>query len=463
MERDLLAGDVPPHWEFTTLGEVCRRGGGSIQTGPFGSQLHASDYVPVGIPSIMPTNIGDNRIIEEGIVRVAEADAARLSQHRLLIGDIVYSRRGDVEKRALIRQRETGWLCGTGCLKVRLGHGSVVPAYASYFLGHPAIRKWIARHAIGATMPNLNTGIMSAVPFALPPLTEQRAIAHILGALDDKIELNRKMNATLETMARALFKSWFVDFDPVRAKAEGQAPSGMDAQTAKLFPNACEDSELGPIPKGWRATTLGAEVQRCGGAVQTGPFGSQLHASDYVPEGVPVVMPKDIGGRRVSTATIARIREIDAVRLSRHRLQEGDVVYSRRGDVERHALIGAREGGWLCGTGCLLVRLGRNWPSPVFASFALDRPETRAWISQHAIGATMPNLNTGILSAVPLVMPPDDVLGVFARAVDPLQALIVVRDAEAGLLANVRDGLLPRLLSGELSVTQAERTIEATA
>jgi type I restriction enzyme S subunit len=289
------------------------------------------------------------------------------------------------------------------------------------------------------------------------------AIARILGALDDKIELNRKMNATLEAMARALFKSWFVDFDPVREKSQGRAPSGMAPETAKLFPSEFVESELGRIPKGWRATTLGTEVERCGGAVQTGPFGSQLHASDYVPKGVPVVMPKDIGGRRVSTASIARVREHDALRLSRHRLQPGDVVYSRRGDVERHALISARETGWLCGTGCLLVRLGPNWPSPMFASFALDRPETRAWISQHAIGATMPNLNTGILSVVPLVMPSNDVLRAFARAVDPLQALVVIRDAEAGQLASARDKLLPPLLSGELSVAHAEREAEAVA
>jgi len=172
-------------------------------------------------------------------------------------------------------------------------------------------------------------------------------------------------------------------------------------------------------------------------------------------------MPRDISGRRVSTASIARIREQDAARLSRHRLQSGDVVYSRRGDVERHALIGSREVGWLCGTGCLLVRLGPKWPSPTFASFALDRPETRAWVSQHAIGATMPNLNTGILSAVPLIMPPDDVLRAFERAVYPMQNLVVAKDAENALLDRTRDELLPRLLSGELRIPYAEKMAEA--
>jgi len=297
----------------------------------------------------------------------------------------------------------------------------------------------------------LPTDRIQALEIPVPPLNEQRAIVRVLRALDDKIELNRRTIENLEAIARALFKSWFVDFGPVHAKAEGRRPSGMDAATAELFPIEFAESEFGPVPKGWRATTLGAEVERCGGAIQTGPFGSQLHASDYVPHGVPVVMPKDIGGRRVSTATVARIRELDAERLSRHRLQSGDVVYSRRGDVERHALIGHREVGWLCGTGCLLVRLGAQWRSPAFASFALDRPETRAWISQHAIGATMPNLNTGILASVPFLMPSEPVLDAYARVVDPLQCLIVGRETEVDALAELHENLLPRLLSGELS------------
>ena len=130
---DSLLGDVPSRWEQTTLGEVCRRGGGNIQTGPFGSQLHASDYVPSGIPSIMPVNIGDNRIIKEGIACVTEQDANRLSRHRVRPGDIIYSRRGDVERRALVRDTEEGWLCGTGCLKVRVGNGVVDPLFRILF------------------------------------------------------------------------------------------------------------------------------------------------------------------------------------------------------------------------------------------------------------------------------------------------------------------------------------------
>src|SRR6266702_1360005 len=132
MALEELVGPVPLEWEYTTLVAACERGGGDIQTGPFGSQLHASDYVPVGIPSIMPQNIGDNRIIEDDIARITQADGQRLSRYLVRKGDIIYSRRGDVERRALVREREDGWLCWTGCLRIRLGEKGVDPRYAAF-------------------------------------------------------------------------------------------------------------------------------------------------------------------------------------------------------------------------------------------------------------------------------------------------------------------------------------------
>src|SRR5438105_2133946 len=149
MAVEKLVGPIPTGWEYTTLGAACERGQGNIQTGPFGSQLHAADYVSVGIPSIMPQNIGDNRILEDGIARITVDDAKRLNRYLVRQGDIVYSRRGDVEKRSLVREHQDGWLCGTGCLRVRLGDGTVDPRYASYYLGHASVREWIVRHAHG--------------------------------------------------------------------------------------------------------------------------------------------------------------------------------------------------------------------------------------------------------------------------------------------------------------------------
>src|SRR5262249_5326051 len=184
--------------------ELCRSGGGDIQTGPFGSQLHASDYVSNGIPSVMPQNIGDNVVIEDGIARITPHDAARLSRYLLRDGDIVYSRRGDVERRALVRQGQNGWLCGTGCLRVRPGI-SADSRFLSYYLGHPGVREWIVRHAIGATMPNLNTGILSALPVTLPPRKIQIAIGTLLGALDDKIATNDRIVVAADDLVRSCY------------------------------------------------------------------------------------------------------------------------------------------------------------------------------------------------------------------------------------------------------------------
>ena len=216
----------------------------------------------------MPTNIGDGGISEDGIARIDQSDVDRLSQHKLLLNDIVFSRRGDVTKNALVRDHEVGWFCGTGCLKVRLGTERIAnPKFISHCLRLPDTKDWLVRHAVGATMPNLNTGILSAVPINLPPLSVQREIAAMLGSLDDRITLLRETNTTLEAIAQALFKSWFVDFDPVHAKMQGRAPEGMDQATAALFPDSFEESELGAMPKGWSLGLLSDLMQLHKGSI----------------------------------------------------------------------------------------------------------------------------------------------------------------------------------------------------
>jgi type I restriction enzyme S subunit len=447
---------------MTTLGQLIANGVAELQTGPFGTMLQASEYQHTGIPVVAVQHIGDNRILHQGLPKVAPETESRLARYKLAPGDIVFGRKGAVDRRALIRAEENGWLQGSDCIRLRLQGEATDPFFISYLLGTSPYRNWIVQHAHGATMPSLNQEILRLVPLALPPIAEQREIARFLNLFDDKIELNRSMNKTLEATARALFKSWFVDFDPVRAKAAGRRTSTCTA-FMHLFSDRLQESSIGKIPAGWRMSSLGVEARRCGGQIQTGPFGSQLHASDYVSgRGVPVVMPKNILNRRVSTREIALVTEADAERLSRYRLKAGDIVYSRRGDVERHAWISSNEAGWLCGTGCLLVRMGSKWTAPLFISFALDRPESKAWIAQRAIGATMPNLNTSILSEFPVAVPPDTILSAFATLADPLELLVSAKNAENKTLAELRDTLLPKLISGDLRLRELDGIAEAT-
>ncbi len=180
-------------WRTEILGSLCA----SIQTGPFGSQLHQSDYSEIGTPVIMPQDIQSGKITIENIVRIDSKHVERLKRYKLCEGDIVYSRRGDVGRCAYVTAIQEGWMCGTGCLRVRPDANKIEPRFLSYYLKQKHQIEWVERHAVGATMPNLNTAILSAVPISYPSLTYQKKIALILSALDEKIDLNQRLNDNL--------------------------------------------------------------------------------------------------------------------------------------------------------------------------------------------------------------------------------------------------------------------------
>jgi type I restriction enzyme, S subunit len=239
---------VVGEWQSGTLADVAS----AIQTGPFGSQLHAHDYKATGVPVVMPLNIDGSRIRTDAIAHVAQEDADRLSRHKLQLHDLIFSRRGEVDKCAIARADNVGWLCGTGCLLARIDRARADPAFIAFHVSAERTRSWLKANAVGLVMPNLNTGILGRLPLYLPPIEEQQAIASTLSALDDKIELNRRMTETLEAMARALFKSWFVDFDPIRTNAEGRS-TGLPKEFADRFP---KDFDEAGLPLGWRVGSL---------------------------------------------------------------------------------------------------------------------------------------------------------------------------------------------------------------
>ena len=194
-------------WSSYTLGEIS----GNIQTGPFGSQLHQSDYSKIGIPVVMPKDLIDGHISEESAARVDYEHVKRLSRHIIENGDILYSRRGDVGRCAFATDKEAGWLCGTGCLRVTIDRTKANPKFVFYQLRKNETVGWVINHAVGATMLNLNTSILSAVPIELPVLEIQNQAVDILSAYDDLIENNQKQIKLLEEAAQRLYKEWFVD------------------------------------------------------------------------------------------------------------------------------------------------------------------------------------------------------------------------------------------------------------
>ncbi|RJP90508.1 MAG: restriction endonuclease subunit S [Desulfobacteraceae bacterium] len=197
-------------WHSINVKDLCNIDNTFVQTGPFGSQLHESDYSENGIPVIMPKNIVNGKISENNIARVSDNHANRLKRHKVIPGDIIYGRRGDIGRHALIGHQEKGWLCGTGCLLLRLNQKKIFPPYSHYYLSQQSIIDYVSNQAVGATMPNLNTSILKKLPVLLPPLPIQRKIAAILSAYDDLIENNNRRISILEKMAEELYREWFV-------------------------------------------------------------------------------------------------------------------------------------------------------------------------------------------------------------------------------------------------------------
>ena len=197
-------------WSAATLGDIAERDGGLIQTGPFGSQLQQSDYVPDGIPVIMPKDITNGRVDSASVARVSQETADRLSRHQIRPRTILLPRRGEITKRAFIRDDQAGWLCGTGCLQIALKGKHVLPEFLYYYMEQQDVARWLEQHAVGTTMLNLSARIVTEFPLRYPTLAMQHRIADILSAYDDLIENNRRRMALLDEAPRQLYREWFV-------------------------------------------------------------------------------------------------------------------------------------------------------------------------------------------------------------------------------------------------------------
>ncbi|MCK9487481.1 MAG: restriction endonuclease subunit S [Dehalococcoidia bacterium] len=291
--------------------------------------------------------------------------------------------------------------------------------------------------ATGSTgQTELSRDHLRELTLALPPLPEQRAIAEVLGALDDKIEANERMNATLDEMARALFKSWFVDFDPVRAKAEGRQPSHMDAATAARFPASFEDSALGPIPAGWRVGEVGDIVQSARNSVQPSEVepGTAYVGLDHIP-------------RR--SLALADWGDVGSVTSGKVRFRKGDILFGRLRPYFTKVVVAPLDG--ICSSDIVVCRPTQ---SSYLAAAATQLADTAFidYCDAASTGTRMPRVSWEDMSRYPMALPADAILEEFNALVEPWLSLMCVNTHESRTLAELRDTLLPRLISGEVRV-----------
>jgi type I restriction enzyme S subunit len=256
----------------------------------------AASTIPVGAKFLRITDIV-NGYINWNEVPFCDVDRWTKEKYRLSQGDIVIARTGATTGVSAFIADPPDAIFASYLVRLKINKRTDA-RFISYFLKSPEF--WDYIHGVlgdKSAQPNASAKTMTQVLLRLPPLSEQLAIAHILSTLDDKIELNHHMNETLEAIARAIFKSWFVDFDPVKAKAEGRKPEGMDDDITALFPSKFTESSFGLIPEGWEVTTVEEIAQH----VAMGPFGSSIKVSTFVNKGIPVISGQQMPCRKLCT------------------------------------------------------------------------------------------------------------------------------------------------------------------
>jgi type I restriction enzyme S subunit len=423
-----------------TVGEIAAPIRNALVGGPFGSDLVSRDYVTRGVPVIRGTNMGHGRWVGGEFAYVTPEKANSLASNCAKPGDLVFTQRGTLGQVALVPQMGAErYLISQSQMKLTVDADKADSLFLYYVFNSAEQQEYIRQNAIQTGVPHTNLGILRNAPLTLPSFLEQKAIAHILGTLDDKIELNRRMNATLEAMARALFQSWFVDFDPVRAKLDGRQPAGLDAATAALFPAHFQESPLGHIPQGWDVLSLDQVADYLNGlALQKYPPGDG--------ETLPVIK-------------IAQLRKGDSEGADRcntelapqYIVEDGDVLFSWSGSLEVEL--------WCGGRGALNQHLFKvtssdfpKWFYYLWTLYHLD--EFRLIAADKA--TTMGHIQRGHLTAAKVLVPPPVLLESMTRIMAPLIDQIIANRAQSRTLATLRDALLPKLLSGELNIAEQQ-------
>jgi type I restriction enzyme S subunit len=444
------------HFESLLLEDLAAPVKNAIVGGPFGSNLVSKDYVEAGIPVIRGQNMGDRFVCGE-FVFVSNEKANSLSQNKARPGDLVFTQRGTLGQVSIVPEGpHIEYIVSQSQMKITSDPAKVDVLYLYYLFNSPEQLQYIQNAAIQTGVPHTNLGILRRTPVSVPPLADQKKISSFLGALDDRIALLRETNKTIEAIAQTLFKSWFIDFDPVHAKQQGRIPEGIDEATAALFPDSFEESKLGLVPTGWKLLPFGELLTHTIG----GDWGSDT-ADEKDDTQVAIIRGTDIPDLQNGGSNRVPIRYTSQKKLSTRRLVDGDIVLEVSGGSKDQPT-----GRALFITEELLKRFDCAVEPASFCR--LLRPKSKevgVLLSQHLIsiykqGKTWEyqNQSTGIanfqtnhfLQAELVVVPDKEVLFEFSNLVKTMIDRGHLRQIQK--LTDIRDTVLPRLISGRLRI-----------
>lgn len=434
-------------WSSATVQELATK----ISIGPFGSSLKTDAYTPTGVPVIRGTNLCGGRSFIGNWVYVSDSTADRLPAANVSAGDLVFPHRGSIGEVGIVPADRPRYLLSTSLMRASFDDRVCDSRFYFYFFRSLAGRAELLKNASQVGTPGIGQPLstLKAIRVPVPELAEQKRIASVLCALDDRIDQNRMLASTLESIARALFKSWFVDFDPVRVKAAGETPPGIAPDIAALFPDRLLDSKLGEIPQGWTVTTLAEAFDL--NPKRTLPKGTLAQYLDMSNTPTRGHVPDQIVHRVFSSGS---------------KFSNGDTLLARitpcleNGKAAFVDFLTEHEVGW--GSTEFIVMRPKA-PLPAYFGYLLAR---HAPFKAHAISSMSgtsgrQRVQLDSLATWELVVPNQSVSEAFGNVVEPLRASIARAHAEIRVLTELRDLLLPRLISGKLRVEDAEAALEA--
>jgi type I restriction enzyme S subunit len=424
-----LPFEVPEPWQSTTLGAISLKiGSGATPAGGKAAYLPARERWAL----IRSQNVFDRHFDDEGLAFISDRQAEQLASVTVQSGDLLLNITGDGVTFGRACQVPIGILpcvVNQHVSIVRVNQEQADPGFVLSYLTHPSVKRYIESFNSGGSRRAVTKGHIESFRLGLPPLAEQSSIAAVLGALDAKIEVNRGMNRTLEALASAIFNSWFVDFDPVVAKSEGRTPFGMSAEMAELFPASFDGSQLGPIPTGWEFRPLRE-------AVELG-YGKSLPATS----------------RRAGS--VAVFGSDGQIGWHDWALVKGPgVVVGRKGSAGR---VNWSQGDFFpIDTTFYVIRLPGGLPMAYLFRF-LSKLDLEGVSGDSAV----PGLNREVAYSLPILFPPTRLTAEFESAVNPINERVAINERESRTLAQLRDLLLPKLMSGEIRVGEAEKALAA--
>ncbi|MBS3919963.1 MAG: restriction endonuclease subunit S [Deltaproteobacteria bacterium] len=452
-------------WDTATIDEVAER----VAMGPFGSSIKVETFVAQGVPVISGQHLHGFRLDEtSGFNFLSPEHANRLKNANVQKGDIIFTHAGNIGQVSYIPESSEyeRYVISQRQFYMRCNRQRAIPEFVVYYFNTPEGRHKLLANTSQVGVPSIAQPVtyLRTIEIPLPPLPEQRAIAHILGTLVDKIELNRRMNETLEAIARAIFKSWFVDFDPVRTKmnsrwGRGQTLPGLPAHLYDLFPDRLEDSELGEIPAGWAVKRIEEVAER----VAMGPFGSSIKVETFVPEGVPIISGQHLNGFVMEDNTFNFITQEHAMRLANAVVQRGDVIFTHAGNIGQAAFIPktSRYERYVISQRQFFMRCDLSQVSPAFIALYFNSLEGQHKLLANTSSSGVPSIARPVtyLRSIQIPIPPRVVMDEFDKIVSALLLRLCQNKVNNDTLAALRDALLPRLISGQLRVKDAERFI----